>query len=885
MLLKLLWLSPRSLPLAAGAALLLIAAVIALYPAQVRTLPHAWRWALYALRSVALITLVASFAQPALALRETEKERGSLLVLIDRSRSMSVIDKARPPAQLVALADALGLLPSGLRSAGTAGLYAALDEIHSTAAEIAHARGDLSYSEITGRGVASARAHVAEAATRLENECKTLAARASSLPADADLKQSIAALGQLPSADGSDRWLITTNSTLDAARAAAANYDATFDSRLYRSNSQVRQACDELAKLSRFELVEQALLRPKRGLFSRVGEKMPVLSFAIAEKAIPIHFTADPLHLGAKPDALWSDLTNSVASAVADAGAHKVRAIVLLSDGREVAPSGAAQTDAATDIPIFAINVAASGSRDVSFERVSAPRSAFVGETITIRAVLRATGLPTRPGDIRLKMNDLELRPSVTDHAAGMAEFSVKLERPGAQQMMIEVPPVAGEVTPENNRVQRWVKVLPHKMKVAAYAGTPGWDFQLLRNTLSRTSWVQLESAVLDPASPAVTLAPQQVLQQDIVILSDVPVAALDDARWDALYRLVAERGGSVILLAGLSHLPAEYSQRLLASNLLPFRSELKPAWREWPGEQPAYRLVPTADASRTDSLRLTDDAGSNERRWQELPSLYRFLPLSTWDAASRRFTELKPNTRALLIEAESHAAVLTESRVGAGRSFLLGSDETWRWRMNTGERDFDRFWLQLIRHAADEPYAVTQGPLSLDADKVAAQPGESLRIRARVTDDRHADVLDLQVLRDGKIVRTLKLPAVAGGGAGRFEATLAGLESGDYLLRLLEGANGIEPVQLALHVAISPELEMADISPDEALLRRLADASGGAYLKLEELERLPERLEHLDDARPKVTHRSIWDSPYLFAFVVACFTAEWALRKQLGLA
>jgi hypothetical protein len=28
-----------------------------------------------------------------------------------------------------------------------------------------------------------------------------------------------------------------------------------------------------------------------------------------------------------------------------------------------------------------------------------------------------------------------------------------------------------------------------------------------------------------------------------------------------------------------------------------------------------------------------------------------------------------------------------------------------------------------------------------------------------------------------------------------------------------------------------------------------------------------------------------LWDSTYLFVFVVGCFAAEWALRKRLGLA
>ena len=40
------------------------------------------------------------------------------------------------------------------------------------------------------------------------------------------------------------------------------------------------------------------------------------------------------------------------------------------------------------------------------------------------------------------------------------------------------------------------------------------------------------------------------------------------------------------------------------------------------------------------------------------------------------------------------------------------------------GGRDFDRFWQQLVRHAAGEPYAVRRARLALDVDKIALARG-----------------------------------------------------------------------------------------------------------------------------------------------------------------
>ena len=55
-------------------------------------------------------------------------------------------------------------------------------------------------------------------------------------------------------------------------------------------------------------------------------------------------------------------------------------------------------------------------------------------------------------------------------------------------------------------------------------------------------------------------------------------------------------------------------------------------------------------------------------------------------------------------------------------------------------------------------------------------------------------------------------------------------------------------------------------------MMRTLGDASNG-------------RLRVVAERRPRYAEQRLWDSPYLFVFVVACLAAEWAARKRLGLA
>src|SRR5688572_17051881 len=120
MLSQIFWHAQSMLPLVIALGVALVVAVLWLYPSQVRQVAWPWRWVLPALRVTGLLVLTATLLQPAaLRLRRAE-ERAAVLVLVDRSRSMSVTDVGRDPAQLVALADGLGRLPAGARPAATA---------------------------------------------------------------------------------------------------------------------------------------------------------------------------------------------------------------------------------------------------------------------------------------------------------------------------------------------------------------------------------------------------------------------------------------------------------------------------------------------------------------------------------------------------------------------------------------------------------------------------------------------------------------------------------------------------------------------------------------------------------------------------------------------
>jgi hypothetical protein len=900
---QILFFALRDLPWVLLAAVAVGAAVLWLYPPQVRGLGRPWRWAIPALRAAALGALVVSILKPVAARPKSAAERGAVVVLVDRSASMGVSDVGRSDADKVALADGLGMLPAGVRSDPVQGLLGELDRLRGLCDDLMRTQRELEIARLAGQGVEAARRRMARAAEAYHAAAGQLIARAPEMAAESKLRGPLSRLltgeerdeveGNRRGRGRRDDWGEKARDRIAAAERAAESYRTASDQQLYQQNAAVRSAADAAGALSRFQLVERALTG-EQGVVARLektgggGGLVPLYGYGVAGDltALPLRGAGRPVkRLLVTADGDRTDLTHNVAAALDQMKGAAVRGIVLFSDGRQVGGDSTVPSAlSATGVPVFAVAAAPRRApADLSIAQATAPQTAFVGETITVRVTVRSTDLPAGEVKVHLKQTGGAGAEQVQTAAApanGVAavEFAVKLEKGGAQRLDVGVEERKGEISAVNNHVSRWVKVLSQKMQVGFYGGWGSWDFQYIRNALSRTPWVALSDAILGQGA-TLPLSPERIEQLDLLILSDVAPEALSDGQWNAVQQLVKDRGGSVMLLAGSAAMPTAYAQRLLLKELLPFPSEVTPVWRSWPGEAAYFHLVPGAGARGVDAMKLSDDPA--EPRWPRLAAVYHYLSIP----------QLKPNvSRVLLMERDSQAPVLTESRLGLGRVFFFGANETWRWRQNVGERDQDRFWLQLFRYAAEAPYAAQAGGMSLDVDRVALEPGGAVHVRAKVIDGRghpsSAEEQRVELLAGAKVVRTARLGVVGASGSGRYEGMISELPAGDYELRLVGegGKKGETGVSLPLHVARSDEAEMADLSSDYGFLRRLARSSGGQLLTLEQVGRLPEKLREAGERRSQRAERPLWDSGWLFGFVLACLACEWGLRKRFGL-
>ena len=917
------WQASRALPLVMLLVGVLAIGSIAVYLPQSTLLRRRWRCILPALRLTGLAALALSLLQPIITRLPREAESGAIVLVVDRYPSMAVQDRQRRPAQLVALADGMGWLSDSSRARGDEiiqGVRAAQLKL----AEVSDAQSELAYALLSARNAADATSRLVNAALEFNTAATTLVNRRSTLDPKTQLFTAIANLqAQLkkPRSDLSEEaWAASMRAGLAAVAVAADNYQSLADETLFNSNPTVRALCQELQNLTRLGLAEQAIARAGSGLLSNLPPNTPLYGFSTGVEVSPL-----PLRGGGRPvrrlllntEAGGKDLGAAVRAALDELSGVQVEAVVLFSDGRRSAGTNAGESPGrspAVNVPIYAIAMAPRGNPvDWSLSHVSLPAGVHVGEPFIVRARVHGVGvksgssievrceigglgdgsLPTtrplknnpaatRPASVSPRPEFIAKNVALTADSTAEVEFELKIDQPGSRRITLRLPESPGEITSENNVIERWVKVHPQKLKVALLASAPMWDYRYLRDALAQQPGIALRTQLMEDETFSLTA--DEILQQDAIVLFDVAVSSLSAAQWKAIHTLPTEHGGTFVLVAGTEHVPMDYLSDSTA-DLLPYwieRAEVgtpsmstgasTPAWRTWHGEGAVYHLAPPVDAPHR--LRLSESPQADQRMWDSLPPLYRYVSLPP----------LKPVARVLLTERETGEPVVTQMPLGAGQMIFVGTDETWRWRHKTGRAVQEAVWLQLLRNATEAPYAASTGRVSFDIGKAAIAPGEAVEVRVKIdggteTPSRPISA-EIRVLREGLSIRSQTIASTETDPA-RCAGTILGLPTGNYLI---EARVDDQVVEYPLHVVEQYETELEDPSGDRAALDRIAKASGGRVLSLEQMRELPSLIAAVKH-EPRLVTLALWDSMYLFIFVAACFTAEWALRKRLGLA
>ena len=261
-------------------------------------------------------------------------------------------------------------------------------------------------------------------------------------------------------------------------------------------------------------------------------------------------------------------------------------------------------------------------------------------------------------------------------------------------------------------------------------------------------------------------------------------------------------------------------------------------------------------------------------------------VPLSKSSRHHKRPARAKPAAEVLVVDPDPSKSsrygkmpVMAMQQYGLGQVMFVGTDNLWRWRRNAGDKYHAMLWGQLTQRMALPHLLGSSKRTQLMADQKKYTTGQWVTIYARLYTEAFEPMTEAAV-------------------KGHFgEKGQAG--SREVLLRPIPGQPGmyrgelIAPAPGAFEFAVDhdkntlldfevedPKQELTDTAMNKQLLEQMASASGGAFVREEDLYQLPEKMKGKMERMRSKLEVEIWSSPIYFILMIGLVSSEWILRK-----
>jgi uncharacterized membrane protein len=596
-----------------------------------------------------------------------------------------------------------------------------------------------------------------------------------------------------------------------------------------------------------------------------------------------------------------TDLVAALRRAREELSGVPLAGLVVVSDGADNA--NAAMTEEllalrAGGIPVFAVGLGRERfDRDLEIGRVEAPSRVLRGTTFAADVRLTQRGLAGDTAELRVEeagrvvhTEQFELAPD----GEASVRVHITASEPGPRVFSFRVLPLDGEQVLQNNKRDVLVRVDDRAEKILYFEGEPRYELKFLRRavetdpnlhvvTLLRTSENKFwrggveDSSELEDGFPKTR---EELFRYRGLIIGSVEASFFTGDQLRMIADFVSHRGGGLLMLGG-RHAFAEggYARTPIADAL--------PVVLEAPGEPTRFFAdvkVGLTPYGRTHGVtQLADDEVTSAQKWQDLPVLSVVNPVA----------RAKPGAATLLDgvgdDLDSPQVVLAHQRYGRGTALAFTVQDSWQWQMHAEipveDRSHENFWQQLLRWLVSD----VRGAVRVTTPHDRISPGRSIRLRAEVADDTYIEVNNAHVTATVKnpLGEEHELPLEwvverDGEYTGRLDTTQAGF----YEVRV-DASRGEEMLGSATTwLEASPlDDEYFDAERGTALLKRIAEETGGRYYTPENAHGLAEDLSYAQGGATVSERKELWDMPVVFLLALALISTEWGYRKWRRLA
>ncbi len=651
-----------------------------------------------------------------------------------------------------------------------------------------------------------------------------------------------------------------------------------------------------------------------------------------------------------------SNIAGTLLDVLGQARSQPLAAVVVATDGSDNSPlfgasdgNGKQKRDfwqqlAAFDVPVHTVGVGREAMpEDTEIVDIDLADSTLPGSVeqarITVRHGTQETvRIKVYSGDDIVALQDLAL-PGTT----GQSTLAIDLDanEAGLRELRFEIEADDDDPVVANNSRRKLLQVADQQRSILYFEGEPRWEYKFIRRAVADSPGLALTTILrttpnkfyrqgvksADQHADGFPDNKRELYAYDALIIGNVESISLTPAQQQLIHDYVAERGGSLLMLAGKNALSDGGWQNSPVASALPVTLEesSKPTFARI-----RAKATVTVSGMHSPVTQLDNDPEVNLQRWADMPELADF----------QRTGALKPGATALLgVElAQGSYPLLSFQRYGKGSSYLLATSGTWRWQMQLPSEDqsHEVFWKQLLQSIS----AASVQRLQASTDKPVYLDNNRIEVMANYLDEEFepvssADIFATLTAPDGssKTVALNPSSTTAGAYQAEIEADINGswkLEiaaslndgSGDTATDTVSNAtmsNATTPGEstsaettatvnngesaaparqsnnssAADDTSISTQTrwiyredgsaENYGLPQNSAFLKRVASETGGQYWPLSAVSGAADAIREARTGIVRQQTLPLWNAPFFFLLLLGLKLLEWVLRLYWG--
>jgi uncharacterized membrane protein len=623
-------------------------------------------------------------------------------------------------------------------------------------------------------------------------------------------------------------------------------------------------------------------------LLPELQKKFQVRTYEFGKDAIRVD---DARNLKADDNA--TRIGDSLQHIVAEAGTMPLGAIVLMTDGGDNTGGVDRETIAQLKqlrVPVHTIGFGPDHfTKDIELEEVAVPARALANSRVNARVAFRQHGyagqkvrLIVRENGSPISQQEITLKPDVEQSET--VQFNSGAA--GAHSFTVGIDPLGDEENKQNNAMVRLVNVTQKKMRILYVEGEPRWEYKFIRRALEDDQSIDLTSVVrttqnktyqqggvqgelVDGFPPKV----EGLFAFDGLIIGSMEANYFSTAQQAMIRDFADRRGGGVLFLAGRFALNEGGYANTPMAEMMPVH--LAPG-KTWSRE---FADISLTEAGRESPIsRIEEGREASIARWKKMPQIANYTVTGS----------PKPGAVVLMnVQEPGHrpSPLLTIENYGHGRTGVLATAGTWRWKMLQDHTDKTHaiFWQQLMRWLVTE----TPGQVAASTPRQVLSDDTRVPLRAVVRDKTYQTVagatVTATITRPDGASNVLELkpdPLEPGTYTGEYSADKAGAYVAEITAREDKTEIGRDTLTFRREDGVAENFGTAQ---NKDLLEKLSADTKGTYYTPAKSGRLPAEIAVSEAGITAHDNLDIWDMPVIFLLLVSIRGGEWLLRRKWG--